>query len=458
MRTTHYYLLAVCFLVLLSVGCKKYLEKKSSTGITIPTTLYDLQALMDNSNDMNRQRTPTFGEASADEYFLLQSDYDGQTERDQDVYKWVPYDNYRWPNDWSYNYLPVYNADYCLEQLDKINKNNTNQTAWNNVKGSALFYRSYYFLQLAWTFSKAYDEDSSANDLGIPLRLSSDFNEVSVRASVQDTYDRIISDAKESIDYLPNLPIQPFRPSKVAAYGLLARTYLSMRKYDSAFKYANLCLQIKSDLINYNGDADIIGPLNDPNAPFKLFNKETIFYTEMCFDVNVINVYYAKIDTVLYNTYANNDIRKIAFFTSYNGYQAFKGNYSQDNYAVFTGLATDEMFLIKAECSARKGDKVTALNDLNILLSKRFDTSFIPVVAIDAQDALRKILLERRKELTFRGLRFQDIKRLNKEGANIIPERKINGGIYKLPPNDNRYALPLPKTVIDESGMAQNPY
>ncbi|HEX5154287.1 MAG TPA: RagB/SusD family nutrient uptake outer membrane protein [Parafilimonas sp.] len=457
MKILLYAITAICILASFS-GCKKYLDKKSSTGVTVPVTLYDLQALLDNSGDMNRQRTPTLGEASADDYFLLQSDYDIQFERDQYLYKWIPYDNYRWPNDWSYAYLPIYNSNYCLEQIEKISIDDENKAAWDNIKGSALFFRAYYFLQLVWTFSKAYDADSAGKDLGVALRLSSDFNVPSVRASVQESYDKILSDARECISYLPQLPVHVFRPSKAAAYGLLARAYLSMRIYDSAYKYADLCMGIKKDLINYNGDADIILPFDDYNSPFKRFNKETLFYTEMCFDANPINIYYAKMDTVLYSSYANNDLRKTAFFTPYNGYQQFKGNYSQDGYVAFTGIATDEMYLIRAECSARAGDKDAALADLNTLLAKRYNASYVPVTANDAAEALNKILVERRKELTFRGLRFIDIKRLNKEGTNIVPTRVVSGVTYTLPPNDNRYALPLPKVVIDQSGMQQNVY
>ncbi|SEM08104.1 hypothetical protein SAMN05216436_101351 [bacterium A37T11] len=56
-----------------------------------------------------------------------------------------------------------------------------------------------------------------------------------------------------------------------------------------------------------------------------------------------------------------------------------------------------------------------------------------------------------------RGLRWMDIKRLNKEGANITLTRNLNGQIYTLPPNDPRFALPIPEDVIDLSGMQQNP-
>src|SRR6185312_8637460 len=117
---------------------------------------------------------------------------------------------------------------------------------------SALFFRAYYFGQLAWVYAKAYDKSTAGKDLGIALRLTSDFNVTSTRATVEETYQKIVADAQESVMYLPELPEHPYRPSKAAAYGLLARTYLSMRQYDSAFRYADLCLGLQNSLLNYN--------------------------------------------------------------------------------------------------------------------------------------------------------------------------------------------------------------
>lgn len=149
---------------------------------------------------------------------------------------------------------------------------------------------------------------------------------------------------------------------------------------------------------------------------------------------------------------------KTAYFASYNGYHLYKGAYTSTLFPFFSGIATDEIYLIRAECYARKGDKVSALNDLNTLLTKRYNGTFVPFTAVDANDALAKILIERRKELLMRGLRFIDIRRLNKEGANIVPTRLISGQLYSIPPNDNRYALPIPLDVINQSGMQQNQY
>lgn len=438
-------------------SCKKYLDKKPNNTLTIPESIVDLQALLDDATVMNNTLTPSYGQLSTDDYFLLENTYSGREQTSQDAYRWVP-TVYNWQNDWSKAYNAIYNANYCLEMIEEIPITTQNEAAWKNIKGSSLFHRAFNFLNLIWNHGKAYDESSSGSDLGIVLRLSSDFNEKSVRASVKESYDQIIRDAKECISYLPDLPNHPYRPSKAAAYGLLARAYLSMRKYDDALTYANLSLQIKNVLINCkqpSTDPDFLGTTT--SFPFKQFNKETIFYAEMnLVPFTMLSTSRAKIDTQLYQSYAANDLRKASYFTPASGYYSFKGSYCQGN-TYFTGIATDEMYLTRAECYARKGDKTAALDDLNAVLIKRYDNSFVPAGASDAADALNKILIERRKELYFRGLRWPDIKRLNKEGANIILTRKIGTQTYTLQPNANYYALPLPTDVINITGMPQNP-
>src|SRR5688572_29203162 len=108
---------------------------------------------------MNVSLTPCFGESSSDNFYLLQNAYDTRVDYEKAFYTWE-YADYIFPNDWSKSYTPVFNANYCLEMIEKIPITNQNANAWNNVKGSALFYRGYNFLNLLWNHAKAYNEGS----------------------------------------------------------------------------------------------------------------------------------------------------------------------------------------------------------------------------------------------------------------------------------------------------------
>lgn len=439
----------LCLILLVTVGisCSKYLEKKSSNATVTPSTLADLQGLLDDANNvMNRGVTPILGEASTDDYFILQSVFDARETMEQDFYMWkrTPY---QFPNDWSKSYAPVFSANFCLEAINKIQRTAVNATAWDQVKGSSLFYRAYNFLNLLWSHSNAYDLATSKTDLGIVLRLSSDFTDPSMRSNVEEGYQRVITDAKAAIPLLPIKPAHSFRPSQWAAYALLARTYLSMRLYDSASHYASLALNIDNTLIDFKSLSTAA------TKPIAQFNTETIFYTDM--NNFVSTVARGLIDTTLYKTYENDDLRKQIYFRVNGNYHSFKGSYAISGN--FSGLATDEMMLIKAECLVREGNTSEALVALNELLKMRWNNKFIPVESNDSKTMLDIILKERRKELIFRGLRWIDIKRLNKEGVGINLKRFINGSELTLKANDPYFALPLPTDIIQQTAIPQNP-
>ncbi len=433
-------------------ACKKYLDAKSNKSLVIATKISDYQALLDNNTIMNRV-SPSNGEGSADNYYLNYSDWDAlYNDAYKNIYVWgdeITYDLF--PNDWGQAYDQVYFCNNVLEGLDVIQKDSSNANEWDNAEGSAFFFRANAFLKLVLTWANAYDSATAGKEPGIPLRLNTDFNEVSVRATIQDCYNQVLNDAEQAVNLLPVNALFATRPSKAAAYGLIARTCLAMRNYTRAGLYADSCLQLNHTLIDYN-------TLNTAASyPIAIFNAEMIFYAG-AFGAELSNSI-ANIDTVLLASYSDSDLRKTIFFKDRgNGTFGFKGSYNGNN-SLFTGIAVDEMYLIRAECYARENNAASALNDLNTLLQNRWKKgTYIPYETNDAQQALNRVLEERRKELPFRDLRWMDLKRLNKEpGRQVTITRLLNGAVYTLPPNDPRYALPIPATVIELTGMQQNP-
>lgn len=447
-------MMIICLGMLLS-GCKKYLEIKSDSRLVVPSTLSDVQGLLDDANLMNLRTCPSFGDASSDDIFLPLAGYNAIGVTGQEAYTWRP-TPYRFGNDWQTGYLAVYNCNLSLELLNNIDRIGPNAQLWDNAKGSALFFRSYYFLMLTSQYGLAYDEASSASELGIALRTTSDFNVPSKRATVKESYQQVINDALQSMDLLPDYPQHPLRPSKGAAAALLSRCYLYMRKYDLALKYATDALKFNNKLMNFNGDSDLLALTS--NVPVKKFNKETIWYAELYTSFGITNLTRSRVDSVLYSSYNTNDLRKTAFFKIAAPYQQFKGSYAASATVCFSGFATDELYLTSAESKAAVGDITGAMEDLNTLMKTRWKSTvaFVPFSAVDKNDALKKIRDERRKELLLRGLRFADIKRYNKEGEGIILKRIVDGKTYTLLPESKYYALPLPTDVIESSGMPQN--
>jgi len=444
------------FLVLCS-SCKKqddYLDAKPDDALAIPSTLNDVENLLHNEAVFN-QSDPSLGMATCDEYYVPSSAWTTlvETERNAYIFEKDIYNNAQ-VNDWNLPYMLIYYANTALDALNKIPVSDNQQDRYNKVKGIALFYRSYAFYNLVQTFALPFDSATANADLGIPLRLNSDLNVKSGRSSVQHCYDQIISDLKNAVELLPVTSDYKTQPNKVSANALLARICLAVRNYNDAYNYSNTSLGLNNVLTDYNTLTALSSTATRISTTFL---AEDIFHAGMVTHPIVTGVSTPVVDSNFYALFNDNDLRKSFFFTLRSGAIRFRGSY--DIAALrFSGLANDEIYLIRAECQARKGNKDAALADLNTLLAKRWKTGFFtPVQATSADDALGKILLERRKELCFRGLRWTDIRRLNKEDAfKSTVTHIINNTVYTLPPNDPKYALPIPSNEIQLSGLVQN--
>lgn len=455
MQTIKY--LFVAAILLLAGGCKKFLDKKSDQRLMIIRNLDELQALL--NDPLTSLVDPALSEVSSDDYYINNTDWDNFAATgaywNQRPYIWSNDDPYGERSgqtvfDWRYAYDNVFRANTVLSEIDKVSSPSDGGGRYDFLKGQAYYLRGKCFLDILLAWAKAYDESTADTDHGIPLRLDPDFNPVSTRATVRQSYQQVLADMKAAAALLPHSTSHVLRPSKAAAYGMVARTYLAMRNYDSAYHYAGLSLSEKSDLLNYNTLS------SSPSYPIPRFHVEILCYSYRL-SPTVLGSTRAKIDSNLYQQFAASDLRKTLFFrNNNNGSYGFRGSYSTSN-SVFSGIATDEVWLMLAECQARKNMVPAAMQSLNNLLRNRWRTgTFTDLTATTASEALAIILQERRKQLIFRGLRWMDIKRLNKEGYNIIPRRFIHGTIYELQPNSSGYARPIPLTVIDRTGMPQN--
>ncbi|WP_374949831.1 RagB/SusD family nutrient uptake outer membrane protein [Mucilaginibacter sp.] len=446
-----YQLLFICALGAIASGCNKYLDEKPDAKLQVPSSVADAQALLDNYSVINNN-DPSGGEVSSDDYYLTDATFMALSQENyRRLYTWQKdfvYANDN-NNDWFYPYRNVFSCNTVLETMAKA-ADQTN-TDLKNVQGQALFIRAKAFFQLAVLFAPAYDESTATRDAGIVLRLNSDFNAPSVRSSNKETFDKIISDLKQAAALLPVKPLAVYRASRPAAYGMLASTYLYLHQFAKARAYADSCLQLTPELLDFN-------TLNTTATyPVIKTNVEVVFESLMPALQPISNTR-ARIDTNLYRSYANDDLRKTLFFKlNADKSFAFRGSYEGGS-SLFGGIATDEIYLIRAEASARTGQVNEALDDLNLLLVKRWVTGkYVPITAPDKDTALKIILAERRKELLMRGLRWLDLKRLNQEGANIMLTKSIGGKLYTLQPNDLRYAIALPEDLINLSGLQQNP-
>lgn len=443
---------------LLCYSCgKDYLNTKRDAKQAVPQYISDYQAILDYQGILNASPSVELGLIGSDEFYLMDGRLTTLSNAYQrNAYIWAP-DIYEGGEglDWNRAYQRILYANMALD-VTKLTPAQEDLADWENVKGSALFFRAYNYFQLAQLFCRPYDISYAHNEKGLPLRLDYDVTIKIQRSSLEDTYRLIISDLVEATNLLPTSAATTLRPTRSSAYALLAKTHLQMADYARALDNVEKSFNIGSSLLDFNTldlDTRYLLPQD-----FGESNPEMLFYWHIYSAPLADSRFNA--DTSLLTLYADNDLRRRGYFyEDANGRILFKGSYNGGYGGYFMGLANDELWLIKAECHARLGQIDDAMTSLNHLLRNRYDKdTFKPLSAGTAEEALDFILLERRKELFMRGIRWEDLRRLNKEPSRKSTLRRIiDGKVYELPADDPRWVWPIPDNEIQLSGISQNP-
>jgi len=458
-----YFVIILLFCTIFT-SCQKFVDIKKTSAQSNIESANDCQLLLDNAEVLNKDY-PVDGEISADDYYLDDARYnsDRLDIDDRSLYTWSATAIRQPAKQWVGCYNKIYNANLILEAIVRL-EGKEPANVLNNLKGSALFFRAYALWNLAQLYTAPYGQDAVSQP-GLPIRLVSDINETPGRGTVKDTYDRILQDLTEGAALLNAASSIATRPNKAAAFAMLSRVYLSMGDYPNALLNATSALQLKSDLIDFN----TLNP--ETPTPFARFNQEVIFHSTLLRQNYVLEPGYgyenqALVNKEIVNAYAEGDLRKTILIKENTdvenptGTYRFTGNYepAAGSPVMFNGLTTDELYYTRAECYARAGNTAGAMTDLNTLLRKRWLTgAYTDKAVVNATAALDLVLVERRKGLLMRGLRWMDLRRLNREQrfAKVL-SRTVAGKSYTLAPNELRYTLLIPQEVLNNSAIAQN--
>ena len=109
-------------------------------------------------------------------------------------------------------------------------------TETDQLLGENYFLRAYVYFSLVNVFGKPYNQGTS--NLGVPLKLSDDVNDLPARATVGAVYDQVVKDLQKA-EQLMTVDKGNVYASKEAAQALLSRVYLYMENNDKTIEYAD---------------------------------------------------------------------------------------------------------------------------------------------------------------------------------------------------------------------------
>jgi len=364
---------------------------------------------------------------------------------------------------WLDAYTVVQQANLTMRNIDKLSS--ANPGAVNRIKGQALALRAHAHFDLFRYFGEEYDRNSTK--LGVPYVETYDIEQKPARLTVKGTYDKIEADLKLAKQLLSNTD-EAVQPGNSRAYvdslvvdAMLARMYNYAGLSDSAIKYATYVINAR--------------PLASA-AAFPLIWQDASL-SEVIWTVKFEqgnsgigdNIYYVVGNRASYRPTANllnlyntsSDIRYTSYFqvrprgsssrlvvSKYLAKQPFITK--PDGIVDFKAFRTGEMYLIRAEAYARKGNDVSGLADVNALRTARG-----AAVGVETGAALLQgIMDERRKELVVEGHRFFDLKRTTR---TIIRSTNCSN-FCSLLPGAREWAFPIPQSEITANPqMVQNP-
>lgn len=483
-------LIILILLLLLFSGCKKFTDVLPR-GISVAKTTTDFRKLLDDVDNQRYQyslaQVSSYVDIISDDVYADSTKWLSWTTTRQHVNALYAFDQQVWLYDamlddvnWKNQYYIVSLVGTILIELEKATDNPQLQ---KQLAAEARVHRAYAYLNLVNIYGKHYNPATAASDPGVPVYEDATKLPQLNRVSVQGVYDYILNELNKALPDLPdNFDIYTHRPSKAAVYAILARAYLYMGKFPEALSNAEKALAINNYLHDYNTlytGADYINNLigmrrnNDREVILhKTTSKSFLLNNYMILDSASFNQLYpgfTRAGTVM----TNNDLRRTLKFSGFNAAGSITGKtltysvtyntwYKTDgansSAADNIHIGTPEMYLIRAECNARLNNLQKALDDINLIRTKRFKTgTYTPVTLADLGSApanvLKEVLLERRRELYGKELRLFDIKRLHLPVTHYISSRKI-----ELPADDPKMVWPIFTQYINlNPELEQNP-
>ena len=384
-------------------------------------------------------------------------------------------------------YTVIGRCNFYLDQVDALRETLTSDAdlqTLDQYTGEVYCARGLAYAELIKCFCEAYDENK--DQLGVVLRTSYFKEQPVKRASLKDSYARVIEDLEKAEELLDedNSYYDSAYFTQAAAQAIRARVALYMGDWQTAVDYSTKLISnterfelslasytVTSDGMNevdylwhYDSGYEVIWRIGYTSTSyggalgqnFLSFNNDyTYYYPD-----------YVPAQSAL-KLYGSNDARYDAYFAELStGYShqlswplliKYYGNRELLSLYIYhvnmpKPIRLAEQYLIRAEANCNLGKYAAASTDLSALRKARV-TGGTSNVSVNESNWLDTISEERVRELFMEGFRLNDLKRWGK-GFERTPQASVQaeGSKLKVEPNNPRFVWPIPKHEIEAPG------
>lgn len=424
-----------------------------------------------------------------------------------EIYNWEEVDN-GGPNEvdtpdffWFETYQAIAHANEVLKVLDELPVSSDEDLIRKDaLEGEAKLIRAYSHFMLVNMFGEHFDNETSRDDLGVPYIKDPEttFIQQYERESVRKVYGEIEDDLLDGLELISDnffLNSGKYHFNKNAALAFASRFYLYKFDIRESLKYSN-------ELLGSNPTAFV----RDMTSPTFLQAKSSItgypqLYSSPDQSANLLLM--RKISLVQRTDFAfaaSND-----FYSALFGQNPLPGTTDErENPAFVKGLDLagdrglfpvryeslfersslnsnvgtpyhiglmfrgEEVLLNRIECNIYLNNFEAAIDDLNVLFSKRYSggntevtlASLRTFIGVENDPSFSDLLvlfnvliIEKRKEFIAQGMRWFDAKRW---GIDIVHDQP-DGSASSLEFGDPRWVLQLPNSAIEVGGLEPNP-
>ncbi len=390
----------------------------------------------------------------------------------------------------------ISNCNFFLERIDNIVAQQTDDnriTILEQYTGEVYTIRALCYSELLKLFCKAYNPATADTDLGVVLRKHYSTTERSVRASMKDSYEFVLSDLKKAEEILnPDYDAySSYYMTNAVAHALHARVALYMQDWEAAIEHSTEVIGRDTHYIldpaniEWNGGMTYFDRMWNYDTSYETLWQVGFTPTSMGGALGQVFLSFNNDYTYYYpdyvpaqwvlNLYTSGDMRYSSYFaTLTTGYDhaltwplliKYYGNQEFISYVIYHVVMPKpfrlaEQYLIRAEAYCRQENPNFSLasKDLTTLRENRF-TSGGGSIALSQENFIEEIANERVRELFMEGHRLQDIKRwgnLYRGGEGFTREQQNHtleaGSTLSVKANDPRFVWPIPQHELEAPG------